>query len=167
MKVSAEIISEGFFSVRLVGGEQATLRGANDALTQAQTKGALFHFENFLPLHFTHAGAARYGYRKRQLKYERQKRRRFGHTYPLVFSGESQRQALSGARIMATPKGARSMVTVPRSLIVHRATDPNKAQELGTVLPEEMQKVANVVGLEFAALVRDAPKRLRARKKLE
>jgi hypothetical protein len=62
--------------------------------------GELWH-EQFRPKHFTHAGAREYGYLPRKgergneegfrRSYTGRKLHKFGHTYPLVYTGESMR----------------------------------------------------------------------------
>ena len=52
--------------------------------------GRTFHHQ-YRKKRFTHRHAKEAGYMKRKPGYEKIKFRRFGHTYPLVFSGEVQR----------------------------------------------------------------------------
>lgn len=52
--------------------------------------GRKFHHQ-YRPKRFTHKHAREAGYMKRKPGYEKVKFRRFGHTYPLVFSGEVKR----------------------------------------------------------------------------
>lgn len=54
------------------------------------------------PKHFTHAGASEYGYTERSPNYNRQKFRRFGHTYPLVYTGDSKLATEKNVNIRAT-----------------------------------------------------------------
>ena len=74
--------------------------------------------------HFTHRGASEYGYDKRQGEgrspgdkgflrtYTGRKLRRFGHTYPLVWSGASR--TLSAIRdVRATRDGSRVVMNTP------------------------------------------------------
>ena len=52
--------------------------------------GRTFHHQ-YRPKRFTHKHAKEAGYMKRKPGYEKKKFRRFGHTYPLVWSGETKR----------------------------------------------------------------------------
>lgn len=61
--------------------------------------GQNFHLRH-RPLRFTHRHATEAGYAKRTPKYLREKFRKYGHTYPLVKTGEARRLAAT-ARITA------------------------------------------------------------------
>ncbi|QDV40892.1 hypothetical protein Enr13x_07280 [Stieleria neptunia] len=64
-----------------------------------QDTGRHFHLQH-RPKRFTHKHATEADYGKRKPKYLREKFRRFGHTYPLVKTGEARRLAAT-ARITA------------------------------------------------------------------
>ena len=109
----------------------------------------------FREKHFTHAGATEYKYlprsgerghgRKFKGSYNQQKLRKFGHTRPLEFSGES-RQLTRTLKIKATSKSGRCILNArkfnfrnPKSKIdmrdeMTRVSDPER-----TVLAEEFQ----------------------------
>lgn len=67
--------------------------------------GRLWH-RFLLPKHFTHAGATEYGYAPRTRLYTLRKRKKWGHTYPLVWSGATKQAALRTQDVKATSKGA-------------------------------------------------------------
>ena len=61
--------------------------------------GRNFHLQ-YRPKRFTHKHATEAGYAERKPKYVREKFRKYGHTYPLVKTGEARRLAAT-ARITA------------------------------------------------------------------
>ena len=70
-------------------------RSLRKAYTEAsepswEETGRTFHHQ-YRPKRFTHAHATAAGYGKRKPGYQKRKFRRFGHTYPLVFTGEVRR----------------------------------------------------------------------------
>jgi hypothetical protein len=79
-------------------------RSLRKAYTEAsepswEETGRTFHHQ-MRPARFTHKHAREAGYMKRKPGYEKRKFRRFGHTYPLVWSGEVKR-LVATARIKA------------------------------------------------------------------
>ncbi|QEF98151.1 hypothetical protein Mal15_21990 [Stieleria maiorica] len=80
-------------------GVGRSLRQAYVAASEPAWKdtGQDFHVR-YRPKRFTHAHATEAGYAKRKTKYVREKFRRYGHTYPLVKTGEARRLAAT-ARI--------------------------------------------------------------------
>lgn len=154
----AEIISHGFFAMRLNGGEGALKSAVKDALKDGFKAAGMHHWQNTLPLHFTHQGATRYGYQKRKTGYEQRKLRRFGHTYPLVFTGQSKREILSRVNLSFTGKGVRVRVVAPRHIAVRRASDPSKVRELGAITGDEFGQLGQVIAAKFTEIVKDASK---------
>lgn len=66
--------------------------------------GLQFHLE-MRPKRFTHAHATEAGYTPRTAKYTRQKFKKFGHTYPLVWSGEVRRLTATARITVRTGDG--------------------------------------------------------------
>jgi len=103
-------------------------------------------FRDFRPKHFTVRGAREYGYKKRKgeglsgkafrRSYTGQKLKRKGHTYPLVWSGVSQRRSQMG-RITATSKRARVSMSIPAFNFRHPASDINMREEMETISRRE------------------------------
>lgn len=133
--------------------------------------GEYWHRE-ILPRHFTHAGAAEYGYKPRHFKYTRYKLKRYGHTYPLVFRGDMKRAVLRTEDVRSDQKGARIVLHGPTYLYAYRkfnkrlaaryrrrgshraGTDearyrlqdqPDKAYELSTISSRDAEAVARVL----------------------
>ena len=88
------------------------------------------------PKHFTAAGAAEYGYRRRDRNYTAGKLEQFGHTNPLELSGEAKRQ--SGQEdVRATFKRVRVVIHAPK-LNFH-----NMSEELRTISTAEGKTLSN------------------------
>ncbi|MCG8407561.1 MAG: hypothetical protein MI923_20380 [Phycisphaerales bacterium] len=105
----------------------------------------------FLRKHFTRAGAKEYGYLPRKgesgnpdpfnfkRSYTGRKLKRFGHTNPLVFSGESMRRAM--VRIVrSTSRGARVVMKAPAFNFRNKHSNINMREELTRVSRPERQK---------------------------
>lgn len=102
-------------------------RGAwNKGLIQAWEAAGRFWHQEILPKKFTHAGATEYGYQGRTPQYTRRKLRKFGHTYPLVYTGELKRQALRTEDIRSTARGVKIVIHGPAYLYMYRRYQPQK-----------------------------------------
>lgn len=114
----------------------------------ARAMGELWHLR-FFPKHFTHRGATEYGYTKRNARYERFKYKKFGHTYPLVFTGNSRTRA-SSPRIVATAKRGEARVRVimhaPTLNLTPKGGRINLRKELTTVSLAEAEELARETG---------------------
>ena len=96
------------------------------------------------PKHFTHRGATEYNYEPRvgerwnlgskgfRASYTGRKLRRFGHTRPLVYTGQSERDSKI-ARIVATSKRVRVIMTLPRLNWRHPSRGKTMREELTTI----------------------------------
>ena len=118
------------FQFALRGWTEVWQRGAGvtrrtlNALLAAGYSTVMGHWHRRLrPKHFTHAGATEYGYIPRRGEdgsgsarfrgsYTQRKLRKFGHTYPLVWSGRSRQQS-NTTRITATAKGGKATYNLP------------------------------------------------------
>lgn len=113
----------------------------------ARLMGEYWHVK-FFPKHFTHRGATEYGYAKRNTHYERRKYKKFGHTYPLTFTGASKARA-SSPRIVATAKRGEAKVRVlmnaPTLNLIPTGGRINLRTELTTVSEPEAQEMAGEV----------------------
>jgi hypothetical protein len=124
----------------------------------AKFAGEYWHI-HFRPLHFRNVATRRYGYQFRQgenlrgakgfrRSYTGQKLRKFGHTRPLVFSGDSER--LTEIRdVRATATGgqfgsAQARVVMPANTLNFRRypQSPDMRKELTTVIPEEINEIS-------------------------
>lgn len=80
-------------AIKILGatvGRSLRKRFAEASLPSWEETGRQFHLE-MRPARFTHKHATEAGYTPRTKKYTLHKLRKFGHTYPLVFSGEVRR----------------------------------------------------------------------------
>lgn len=93
------------FEIKTRGATPRTLRKATTAATKDswQETGLFFHTD-MSDSRFTHKHALLAGFAKRTKKYESTKLKKFGHTNPLEFSGDTRRRVRT-ANITATSKG--------------------------------------------------------------
>lgn len=115
--------------------------------------GAYWH-EFMRPKHFTHSGAALYGYSKRvgqgdgrrfSTSYTGRKLRKFGHTLPLVYTGRSR--TLSSIRnITANSRGVTIRITAPTLNLRPKGGRINMRKEMETVASSEMMVLDAEVG---------------------
>lgn len=108
------------------------------------------------PKHFTKAGAREYRYDPRQgeragqgtkrfrRSYTGQKLRRFGHTDPLVLTGESRR-ATAIRRIKGTSKGARVIMRAPKLNFRTPGRKKTMREELTTISRPEVRRLITVL----------------------
>lgn len=138
------------------GIETLTAKDRNDSLRDGLAAMGLRHRRRNLPVHFTKRGYSLYGYAKRhgdsggnlrgrafRSTYQGRKLRLFGHTLPLVYTGELRRLTLYGLpRVTAT---ARSGVG---KVLIHLPAKANFRR--GDISPlRELQAVA---GMELVDL---------------
>lgn len=133
--------------------------------------GKRWHTE-FRPIHFTRRAIGRYGYTPRKGdtgsgrafrgSYTAQKLRKFKHTLPLVWSGDSR--LLSRLRdVRSTAKGARVVMRVP-TLNLRPATGTiNMREELATITQPEAAALATT----FAAVMERSIGKIRTRRTLK
>ncbi|MFA7254129.1 MAG: hypothetical protein WC107_06280 [Patescibacteria group bacterium] len=131
--------------------------------------GAWWH-EHFRPKHFTREAKELYGYQPRQgeqsggksfwKSYTGRKQKRFGHTLPLVFagetSGESVLNAVKWANIHATRHGVK--VTYPRAQKLNfrnpKAKSPtDMRKEFLTVREDEIRDLIELYDREIEARI--------------
>lgn len=115
--------------------------------------GKLFHLE-MRDKRFTSEHGRKAGYAPRQGEvaglgrrwwstYTGQKQKKWGHTRPLEWSGETRR-AVKSANITSTTKGARVAYPGARKLNYRRwPTSPHMAEEFRRLLPDEITPLAN------------------------
>lgn len=109
--------------------------------------------EKKLPGHFKYSAYQKYGYKPRSIRYERRKQRGYrdkygvqhaGHRRPMVWSGESERDMTSGARINASSKLLRVTMNAPKHFFAFRKdlNQPNLAIEATTLSDPEVKEYA-------------------------
>lgn len=104
-----------------------------------------------LPKHFEYGAGSRWKYQRRDPRYLARKRRRRGHTRPLVFSGTLRKQVTRRVRVTGTFKKATGTMIVPPYLykMVRRrggTLSPDKHAELIAVTESEVKKMAKRFG---------------------
>lgn len=110
----------------------------------------------FSDKHFTNAGATEYRYTprsgergsKRKFKgsYSARKLKKFGHTRPLEFSGESRRRVRASQKIKATSKGGRCILSAPALNFRNPKSPINMREEVTRVSPRERTELAAEFG---------------------
>lgn len=90
-------------------------------LCDALKKVGAWHQRVLMPLHFTPTAYYKYKYALRAARYTKRKRRQFGHTNPLVFTGRMMNAALNGRPIIKNAGG------LPRSRPTRSSIDPKDA----------------------------------------
>ncbi|MBI2424197.1 MAG: hypothetical protein HYV27_15305 [Candidatus Hydrogenedentes bacterium] len=149
-------------------------RGMRKAYAQARRESlesAITHwFVNRLPVHFTRAAVALYGFKSRTREHEIRKARRYGHRDPLVFSGTMKRAILrrmppvvhrgrySQIRWTQLPRYTYIVSTLEpvgkgkkrRAVWIQR---PDKTVELTTVAPQEAQALGEIFEKGFSRRV--------------
>jgi hypothetical protein len=117
--------------------------------------------QTFREKHFTSAGATEYGYTPREgergnpsskgfrRSYTGRKLRKFGHTRPLEYTGESRRRTRS-PRIVATAKRGEALVRIkmdsPGLNRRYSGSRINMRQEMTTVSTREGEQINTIVG---------------------
>ncbi len=86
-----------------IKGQVLTKRGVTEVTRVCNRLGA-FEVRDQLDEHFDPNAQQRFKYKRRTQKYEQKKQRLFGHTTPLVYTGELERAVLSSAKVTATSK---------------------------------------------------------------
>lgn len=139
-------------SRRAIAAPESSLTGCSprrwkSILKRAWDAAGQYWHRVILPKKFTHAGATEYNYQPREQGYEAQKRKKFGHTYPLVWSGELERLARRLMDVRSDSKGARIVIHGPRYLFAYRKNirQPDKAEELRRVSEADAAAVARVI----------------------
>ena len=97
--------------------------------------------QEMLPRHFSAMAQPLYGYRDRTAKYQARKQKQFGHTRPLVFSGETELMS-KFFRVRPTKYGAQITVQAPAVNLCQRgeelrAVAEPEAKDLGEKLKSE------------------------------
>jgi hypothetical protein len=133
------------------------MRGATKP---AYEKAGIFWHREHRPKHFTTKGGSEYNYQARQgergsgkafkRSYTARKLRKYGHTRPMVWSGQSE--AFSRIRdVRSTSKGVRVVMALPRHFFQFRKdlNQPNLAEELSRVSEAEQEQIAKVLDAEI------------------
>jgi hypothetical protein len=93
------------FEIKERGATPRKLKAATTQATRVSWEETGLHFHSEMSdARFSHKHASLAGFAKRTKKYESTKLKKFGHTNPLEFSGETRRRVRT-ANITATSKG--------------------------------------------------------------
>lgn len=84
-----------------------TARGHNEAMREVNREVLERHRDRNLPRHFQGGATSRYGYRQRTARYTQRKRRKYGHSIPLVYTGGTRDAIRQNTKITATRNGGR------------------------------------------------------------
>lgn len=133
------------------------LRAANDLARAVGWQVGAHWFRTILPKHFTHRGATEYGYAERTPQHNRAKLRKYGHTYPLVFSSKTRDQILANAfpaiRVTAVQSRATIYITIPGSQGLNRRASPkspNMAAEVRRVSESDKAQLSEHARSQYA-----------------
>ena len=121
-------------------------RDVNRAMKTAFDQTGHWFLKNKIPIRFTQRGFYLLQYSKRSPKYERSKITKFGHRDPLVYTGITRDNTLSGSRVKATGQGndARARIILNARGLNRRPKNSkiNKADEVRRVAPAEGREAA-------------------------
>ena len=144
------------------------LREQNDIARQVAKDAADYWYDNFLEKHFTHAGAAEYGYKPRNgerdnpgekgfwASYTGRKLKKWGHTRPLMWTGDSYEWLKSRKRFKITATGgqakARIMLGAPNFNWHNPNSQINMDEEITTVSDSERATLLDLIKKRFVEL---------------
>ena len=119
--------------------------------------GQTFHIR-YRPKRFTHKHASEAGYGRRKAGYNRRKLRKFGHTYPLVWSGEVKRltqtariAARKGTGRVGNQGGVKMTYRGARKLnLKHPKSDINTREEFTRVTDREAKTLGQYWQARFS-----------------
>lgn len=140
-------------------------RGFQRLLKDAYTAIGQQWVRECLPKHFTKAGAAEYDYAPRKgegstgkafwRSYTGRKQKRFGHSLPLVFSGELQANVLAGPNITATSRGCRVRLGGSnKANWKHPASQVDMRAELTRISAAERKKLTLAMNAQIDRAIR-------------
>lgn len=99
----------------------------------------------YLKGHFKQSAMSRYRYRRRTQKYNDFKKKKYGHTKPLVLTGDMERQMRRSRTVRGTSKRASVTMSAPNYIHRSQANQPNKKLEVLTLLKYEEDVLVRVV----------------------
>lgn len=127
-----------------------TARGHNEAMREVNREVLERQRDKNLPKHFKGGATERYGYRKRTLAYVNRKRKKYGHSIPLVWTGGTRDAVLSGVKITATRNGGRLKTRgrFPMSAEMRSEIERISPDEMDDLLAYATNRYAYKAGLE-------------------
>ena len=148
MLIQTEIRYKGVFRT-ILKGKRAWNREIEEPSWRAT---GLFWKRNYLEKHFTEAGAVAYGYAPRKgdrrargskawrRSFQGRKFARFGHTDPLVYTGEMRRRCRH-PQIRATSTGVKVVLDARKANLRHPKSQVDMRKELRTITQGEAGKL--------------------------
>ena len=131
------------FDIEYTGIAANPPRGWKGVKREAYREAGRWWHTKFKFRHFNKRWGKAYGYQPRTREYNRRKRKEKGHTEPLVWSGDTKREAMSKQRVISKRGGWAQIIINARGLNRRRnASAPNLRQEMETVLPVEIHEMA-------------------------
>lgn len=143
--------------IRRTGWPASSKRQQQIAAKKAIREIAISWYDKYLPRHFEESAEQRYGYAKRGAGHNKKKMKRFGHTTPLVYTGQMKREALRSARITGGKKAkvkfkarranlSGKVQKLPRMKdgSIRMGTYPPMRQELTAITRPEIRKLSKV-----------------------
>lgn len=127
------------FNIAEIGATPGVMKREIRRITKEAWERVGRHWHRFMrPVHFTHAGATKYGYTKRTPLYTYRKVKKFGHGYPLCWTSDSKaRTAVENIR--ATSNGVKIIMWAPTLNLRPKTGTINMRDELTTVTPDEIE----------------------------
>lgn len=142
-----------------IKAELVTARGHNEIMRECNRGLLERHRDRNLPRHFEGGATSRYGYAKRSAKYTARKRKKYGHSIPMVFSGRLRAEIRQNVKITATRNGGR---------LKSRGYFPMRAEfraEIERIAPEEQNDLMEWAGKKYLNLALSKRFRRQRRKK--
>lgn len=132
-------------------GSGLSRKALNEVLSEGYHAALLHWHKRIRPKHFTHAGAKEYGYTPRQGEnrvrwrgsYTERKLRKWGHTYPLVWSGGSLRKSQT-TRIRTSGKGGKASYSIPVFNYKTKNNRVDKRDEYQRISPRDEVEMVDV-----------------------
>lgn len=165
-------------TVERTGGAALKKRDYNRIRSQAYSAAGTLWHQRFSRKHFTHAGARKYGYTKRKgqefafgskafrRSYTGRKWRKFRHTNPLQYTGESKRIVAGQTKVKATRRGAvKASVIMPARTFNRRPAGSmiNMRIEMTTVATDETRQMGTKVEQVMVRGIKNFPKKRKRR----
>lgn len=109
--------------------------------------------EKYLPGHFKRENMSKYKMKERSESHNRRKRKLYGHSDPLVFTGDMKREVSRQIKVTSTSKGARGVLRGPRYLYQRRKkyNQPDKAAEIVYATVPEVRDMSEFLDRRITA----------------
>jgi len=132
------------YRVKLIGTPDVVLKSTPRITTEALKETPRLWHARFFRRHFQGGAAARYGYRPRSTKYVLRKKRKFGHTAPLIYTGLMRKQLGRGIFVTGNRYRAKGVMHGPRYVFMRQTAINNRpylAGEVTALAPDEEREL--------------------------